>query len=81
MDESEQSLLDRITTSPGVLGGKPVIRGTRLSVEYILELLQSGETPAAICEEYRGLEPADITACLAFARRTLADTAFVPAGS
>jgi uncharacterized protein (DUF433 family) len=75
MDDSDRGLLDRITTSPGVLGGKPVIRGTRLSVEYILELLQSGETPAAICEEYAGVHPLDIAACVAFERKTPAAVA------
>ncbi len=44
--------------------GKPVIRGTRLSVEYILNLLAHGATVTEILEEYEGLVEADIRACL-----------------
>lgn len=61
-----QQLLQRIATSPQVMGGKPVIKGTRLTVEYILGLLAQGATHAEILEEYDGLEQEDLLACFLF---------------
>jgi uncharacterized protein (DUF433 family) len=58
--------------------GKPVINGTRLTVEYIMNLLAHGATAAEILEEYGGLTPEDIRACLLFATRSLENTAFMP---
>ncbi len=77
---TEQQLLERITLNPGVMVGKPVIRGTRLTVEYILNLLAHGATVADILEEYDGLAPEDIQACLLFATKALASTSFMPLG-
>lgn len=57
---SEQQLLERITLNPKIMVGKPVIRGTRLTVEYILNLLAHGATVSEILEEYTGLTPEDI---------------------
>lgn len=61
---NDQILLERITLNPKVMVGKPVIRGTRLTVEFILNLLAHGATIAEILEEYDGLTPEDIQACL-----------------
>ncbi len=72
------SLLERITVDPKVMVGKPVIRGTRLTVEYILGLLANGITIEDILEEYPGLERDDILACLLFASKALGDSSFVP---
>ena len=74
----DKPLLDRIDQNPDVLEGKPVIRGTRLSVEFILKLLSSGASEDDILVEYDGLVPEDIRACLAFARRVVGETSFVP---
>ena len=74
----EQNLLNRISCSPRVMVGKPVIRGTRLSVEYILNLLAHGATVTEILEEYEGLVEADIRACLLFASRALESASFMP---
>jgi uncharacterized protein (DUF433 family) len=74
----EEQLLERITLNPSVLVGKPVIRGTRLSVEYILNLLAHGATVTEILQEYEGLEQEDIRACLLFAAQSLELTTFVP---
>jgi len=74
----EEQLLERITLNPKVMVGKPVIRGTRLTVEYILNLLAHGATVAEILEEYQGLTPKDIQACLLFAAKSLANTTFLP---
>ena len=75
---NEQQLLERITLDPQVMVGKPVIKGTRLTVEYILNLLAHGATTAEILDEYNGLVQEDIQACLLFAARSLNDTTFVP---
>ena len=61
-------LPERIVVDPEILAGKPVIRGTRLAAEFILELLAAGQTENEILENYPGLTRADILACLAYAR-------------
>ncbi|NMG21163.1 DUF433 domain-containing protein [Brasilonema bromeliae] len=66
---TDQELLSRITVNPKVMVGKPVIRGTRLTVEYILNLLAHGATITEILEEYEGLVETDIRACFLFAKR------------
>lgn len=71
-------LLERIVIDPRVMVGKPIIRGTRLTVEYILNLLASGATEAEILDEYQGLMHADIQACLLFAAQSLQSTLFMP---
>lgn len=58
--------------------GKPVIRGTRLTVEYILGRLAHGDSPEDIIAEYPGLQPPDIAACILFARNAVATSSFVP---
>jgi uncharacterized protein (DUF433 family) len=75
---SDEQLLSRITLNPGVMVGKPVIRGTRLTVEFILGLLAHGAAVTEILEEYEGLSPEDIQACFLFASRSLKDTEFMP---
>jgi uncharacterized protein (DUF433 family) len=62
---------DHITIDSAILVGKPVIRGTRLAVEFILDLLAQGWTEAEILRNYPGLTPEDIRACLAYASATL----------
>jgi uncharacterized protein (DUF433 family) len=68
----------RVTLDPGVLGGKPVIRGTRLSVEFIIDLLAEGWTQAEILNNYPGIEGEDIRACLAYAGAILRDERVYP---
>ena len=75
---TDQILLERITLNPKVMVGKPVIRGTRLTVECILNLLAHGATIAEILDEYQDLTPEDIQACLLFARESLSRTEFMP---
>jgi uncharacterized protein (DUF433 family) len=74
----DQELLERIILNPNVMVGKPVIKGTRLTVEHILNLLAHGATTEEILEEYRGLKPEDIQACFLFATKSLGDTDFMP---
>jgi uncharacterized protein (DUF433 family) len=61
----------RIVLDPDVLAGKPVIRGTRLSVDFIIGLLAEDWTEADILRNYPGPTHADIAACLAYARDVL----------
>ena len=75
---TEHDLLERIEVNPAVMVGKPVIRGTRLTVEYILGLLAQGASMDEILAEYEGLITADIQACLLFATKSLASTSFMP---
>ena len=65
-------LLERITAHPEIFGGKPIIRGMRISVELILSLLAQGETSETILDDYPELEPEDIRACLAYAHAIVA---------
>jgi len=60
-------LLDRIVVNPRVMVGKPIVRGTRLTVEHILNLMAHGATESEILAEYDGLTRADLQACLLFA--------------
>ncbi len=75
---TNQQLLNRIAIDPKVMTGKPVIKGTRLTVEYILNLLAHGATMAEILQEYEGLTQDDIQACLLFAARALDSTVMMP---
>jgi uncharacterized protein (DUF433 family) len=74
----QEELLNRITVNPEIMTGKPVIRGTRLTVDYILNLLAYGSTVKEILVEYEGLTSDDIRACLLFAGKTLENTQFMP---
>jgi len=75
---TDQHLLDRIAMNPRVMTGKPVIKGTRLTVEYILNLLAHGAAAQEIMAEYKGLTQEDIQACILFASKTLESTEFMP---
>lgn len=75
---TDQQLLERIVLNPKVLAGKPIIKGTRLSVEYILNLLAHGASFTEIIEEYEGLTPEDVQACILFASKSLSNTSFMP---
>jgi len=59
--------IERIIVDPEILAGKPVVRGTRLAVEFILELLAAGRSEQEILADYPGLTRDDILACLAYA--------------
>ena len=64
---SENELLGRIAINPKVMEGKPVTKGTRLTVEHVLNLLAHGTTLEEILQEYEDLTLEDIQACLLFA--------------
>lgn len=65
-----EELLGRIVVDPKVMSGKPVIRGTRITVDLILELLASGMTPEEIVKDYR-ISVDDVRAALLYAARVL----------
>ena len=69
----------RITIKSDVMAGKPVVKGTRLAVEFIVGLLAEGWDEAGILEEYPGLSREDIHACLAYAREVLSLERVYPA--
>jgi uncharacterized protein (DUF433 family) len=71
-------LLDRIVLNQKIMVGKPVIRGTRLTVDFILNLLAHGATEKEVLDEYRGLTEEDIRACLLFATKAIKETEFMP---
>lgn len=68
---SEADLLARITVDPEQCGGRPCIRGVRIRVIDVLELLAAGETPDQILAEYTYLEAEDVAASLLYAARQL----------
>jgi uncharacterized protein (DUF433 family) len=74
----DQELLKRISLDPKVMLGKPVIKGTRLTVEYVIDRLAHGTTTADLLDEYDGLTADDIFASLLFAGHSLSDTEYFP---
>jgi uncharacterized protein (DUF433 family) len=78
MKMKDEQFLDRIVLNPKVMVGKPTIRGTRLTVEYVLNLLAHGTTAEEILAEYEGMTQEDIQACLLFATRSLENMTFMP---
>ena len=75
---NDDDLLQRIVLDPKIMVGKPVIRGTRLTVEYVIGLLAGGATIEEVLREYDGLTREDVLACLAFAAHSLQNASFVP---
>ncbi|MDX9988491.1 DUF433 domain-containing protein [Thiothrix unzii] len=75
---TDHELLQRIALNPQIMAGKPVIRGTRLTVEHILKLLAHGANVAEIKDEYANVNEEDIRACLLFAQKSLENTTFMP---
>ncbi len=73
-----EKLLERIVLNPKIMTGKPVIRGTRLTVDFILNLLAQGASENDILNEYKGLTVEDIQACYLFATKSLENTDFMP---
>lgn len=72
-------MLERISCDPAVLGGKPCIRGTRISVEFILELVASGASPAEIVKTYPHLAPKDVEQALRYVARFLENEVVIAA--
>jgi uncharacterized protein (DUF433 family) len=71
----------RITLDPKVLVGKPVISGTRLSVEFVIGLMADGWSEAEILANYPGITHDDLLACLAYARDALSSEKVFPSAA
>lgn len=69
---------DRIAIDPAILLGKPVIRGTRMSVEFVVGLLAGGWSIDDVLKEYSHIAHEDVQACLAYAHQLLADEKVYP---
>ena len=72
------ALTDRIVLDPKILDGKPIVRGTRISVELVVELLAAGWSHAQILASYPHLSEEDIRACLAITVRRRDPRRFLP---
>ncbi|MBC7771347.1 MAG: DUF433 domain-containing protein [Pyrinomonadaceae bacterium] len=72
-------MFDRITSDPTILGGKPCVRGTRISVEFILELIASRGTDEQIIKKYPQLKAEDIEQAIRFAAQTLKNDVVITA--
>lgn len=68
----------RIVVDPEVLVGKPVVKGTRLAVEFLIDLMAQGWTEAEILDSYPGLTHEDLLACLAYAGERLKSERIYP---
>ncbi len=79
MEDSQKVLLERITSNPGIFGGKPIIRGMRFRVIDVLEMMANGMTNEQILEEHPILEADDINACLLYASMIINSTHIVHA--
>jgi len=71
---------DRITSDPNILGGRACIRGMRISVSLIVNLVANGMTVEEIIVEYPDLQPADIQQALRYAAWAAEDTVYIPVG-
>jgi uncharacterized protein (DUF433 family) len=69
--------MERIVSNPGIFGGKPIVRGTRISVEFILELLAAGMTEKEILSDYHHLSREDIQACLRYAADSMKNEVYL----
>jgi uncharacterized protein (DUF433 family) len=73
-------MFDRIVSDPDILGGKPIVRGTRISVEFILELVASGGSVADIVRNYPFLTEPDVREAILFAAGSLRNDIYLTAG-
>jgi uncharacterized protein (DUF433 family) len=71
----------RIVLDPAILAGKPVVRGTRLSVDFIIGLMADGWVETDILRNYPGLTQEDLFACLAYARDVLRSEQVYPSAA
>jgi len=74
----KQKLLERITVNPQIFGGKPIIRGHRLAVEHVLNMLAVEDNVETILEGYPWLQREDIQACLLYASQLAGGERYLP---
>ena len=73
-------MFDRIVSNPAILGGKPIIKGTRISVEFILELVASGGSIPEIVRNYPFLAEEDVRQAVGFAAQSLKNDIYLTSG-
>jgi uncharacterized protein (DUF433 family) len=73
--------VERITLDPAVLAGKPIIRGTRIAVDFVNGLMAEGWTETDVLQNYPGLSHEDVAACLAYARDALRSEKVYPSAA
>ncbi len=76
--KTEEKLLERIIVNPKVMGGKPVVKGTRITVEQVLKLLAQGLTTEEILKDYPHLSKDDIAAVLLYAAKVASEEEIFP---
>ena len=70
--------MERIVLDPEILAGKPIVKGTRLSVEFVVGLLGQGWSEQQVLESYPNLSREDVVACLRYAARVLQTERVIP---
>jgi len=81
LDAPDTNMRERIIVDPKILVGKPLVRGTRLSVEFIVGLFAQGWTMEQVLENYPGLTIEDVRACFAYASEILRSERIYPLGA
>jgi uncharacterized protein (DUF433 family) len=81
VEGGEMTIPERIAIDPAILTGKPVVRGTRLAVEHVIDLLAQGWSEAELLANYPGLTHEDVQACLGYASAVLKAERIYPLGN
>jgi len=76
--KTEEELIERIVVNPKILGGKPIIKGTRITVEHMLKLLAQGLSSEEILKDYPHLTKEDIAATLLYAAKVASEEEVYP---
>jgi uncharacterized protein (DUF433 family) len=76
--KTEEELLERIVANPKIMGGKPIVKGTRITVEQVLKLLAQGLTTPEILKDYPHLSKDDIAAVLLYAAKVASEEEIYP---
>jgi uncharacterized protein (DUF433 family) len=76
--KTEEDLIERIVVNPKIMGGKPIIKGTRITVEHMLKLLAQGLSYEEILKDYPHLTKDDITAVLLYAAKVASEEEVYP---
>lgn len=76
--KTEDELLERIVVNPKIMGGKPIVRGTRITVEQVLKLLAQGITTHEILRDYPHLLKDDVAAVLFYAAKVAGEEEIFP---
>jgi uncharacterized protein (DUF433 family) len=75
---TEEELLERIVVNPKIMGGKPIVKGTRITVEQVLKMLAQGLTTKEILKDYPHLSKNDVAAVLLYAAKVAGEEEFYP---